>query len=357
MLDQRHFDVQVMGGAALHYGNVAEMKTGEGKTLTCVLPAYLNALGGKTQRYRVRLSKARDRLAIEPDGDIEATDCPGMTALGDIQSLQVQEKRKAQAIDKMVNPPLVADMQLKNQPANLTPGGMTFVSGYTASGKPGFSSVYDTKFPVQEITEDLTEAKGRLSEIFFNDILKVASQYETRSNVTAVEWDLRKSESLVMLGPVLERIDNEVLRPVLERVFAIALRAGIIPPAPPEIQNQMMTIDFVSMLAQAQQATKAASIERVLSIAGNIVGVKPDAMDKINIDYALDKYSSLLNNDPKMMRTDDDVMKIRADRAQQERAAQQAQIAEQIARGAKTMSQADTGGNNALTAMLGAQQQ
>lgn len=45
MLQQRHFDVQVMGGAALHFGNVAEMKTGEGKTLTCVLPAYLNALG------------------------------------------------------------------------------------------------------------------------------------------------------------------------------------------------------------------------------------------------------------------------------------------------------------------------
>ncbi|MUL67616.1 preprotein translocase subunit SecA [Mycobacterium sp. CBMA 234] len=47
VLDQRHFDVQVMGGAALHYGNVAEMKTGEGKTLTCVLPAYLNSLAGK----------------------------------------------------------------------------------------------------------------------------------------------------------------------------------------------------------------------------------------------------------------------------------------------------------------------
>ena len=46
VLDQRHFDVQVMGGAALHFGNVAEMKTGEGKTLTCVLPAYLNALAG-----------------------------------------------------------------------------------------------------------------------------------------------------------------------------------------------------------------------------------------------------------------------------------------------------------------------
>src|SRR6201985_2814000 len=46
VLGQRPFDVQIMGGAALHFGNVAEMKTGEGKTLTCVLPAYLNALSG-----------------------------------------------------------------------------------------------------------------------------------------------------------------------------------------------------------------------------------------------------------------------------------------------------------------------
>ena len=47
VLGQKHFKVQIMGGAALHFGNVAEMKTGEGKTLMSVLPAYLNALSGK----------------------------------------------------------------------------------------------------------------------------------------------------------------------------------------------------------------------------------------------------------------------------------------------------------------------
>ncbi|MBT0565691.1 preprotein translocase subunit SecA [Williamsia sp. CHRR-6] len=46
VLGQKPFHVQLMGGAALHFGNIAEMKTGEGKTLTCVLPAYLNALSG-----------------------------------------------------------------------------------------------------------------------------------------------------------------------------------------------------------------------------------------------------------------------------------------------------------------------
>ena len=47
VLGQRHFDVQIMGGAALHLGNIAEMKTGEGKTLVATLPSYLNALAGK----------------------------------------------------------------------------------------------------------------------------------------------------------------------------------------------------------------------------------------------------------------------------------------------------------------------
>ncbi|WP_288833320.1 preprotein translocase subunit SecA, partial [uncultured Corynebacterium sp.] len=47
VLGQKHYKVQIMGGAALHFGSVAEMKTGEGKTLTSVLPAYLNGLGGK----------------------------------------------------------------------------------------------------------------------------------------------------------------------------------------------------------------------------------------------------------------------------------------------------------------------
>ena len=49
-LNMRHFDVQLVGGALLHQGRIAEMATGEGKTLTATLPAYLNALSGKGVR-------------------------------------------------------------------------------------------------------------------------------------------------------------------------------------------------------------------------------------------------------------------------------------------------------------------
>lgn len=279
---------------------------------------------------------------------------PAMDALPDQKQVQLETRRKAQAIDKMVNPPMVADVQLKNQPASLLPGGVTYVSGFAQTGKAAFASVYDSKFPVNEITEDLNEVKERLKRTFFNDVLQTASQYETRSNVTAVEWDMRKSESLVMLGPALERIDHEALKRILERVFGIAKRAGILPEPPPEIAGANMEIEFVSMLQQAQQAAQSAGIERVLGLAGNLVAIKPEAMDNIDVDYAIDKYSYLLNNDPKLIRSPDQLAAIREDRAKQQQAMQEAQQADLMAKAGKTLSETQVGGGiNALQAMGG----
>ncbi len=269
---------------------------------------------------------------------------PGMDALPDQKQVQLETRRKAQAIDKMVNPPLVADVQLKNQPASLLPGGMTYVQGFTSSGKPGIASIYDSKFPVAEITEDLNEVKQRLARIFFNDVLMTASQYETRSNVTAVEWNMRKSESLVALGPALDRIDYEGLSPIIDRVFDIASRNGILPPAPPEIQGQMINISYVSMLKQAQDATAASGIEATLKLAGELEGLKPGSMMNIDVDYAIDKYSSLQNNDPKMIRSPEVLAQMRAEEAKQQQAAQQAAIAEQLSKSAANLSAIEPGG-------------
>ena len=279
---------------------------------------------------------------------------PGMDALPDIKQLQLETRRKAQAIDKHVNPPLVADIQLKNQPASLLPGGVTYISGMTSQGKTGFAPVYTVQPDFRGMVEELNEVRDRIRKTFFNDMLQTASQYETRSNVTAVEWDLRKSESLVMLGPVLERIQKELLGPVIDRTFAIAHRAGILPPPPPEIQGHGIEIDYVSMLALAQSAAAASGIERVLSLAGSLAGVDPAVMDNIDIDYTLDKFSSLMNNDPKMIRSPEQLAMIRQQRAQQQAQAAQVEQAEKLAAGAKTLSETNVGGGqNALEQMVG----
>ncbi len=226
--------------------------------------------------------------------------------------------------------------------------------GFASTGKPGFSSVYDTKFPVNEITEDLAEVRERIRKTFFNDVLQTATQYETRSNVTAVEWDMRKSESLVMLGPALERIDHEVLKPIIERTFGIMQRAGIIPQPPEEIAGMNMEIEFVSMLQQAQQAAQSAGIERLLGMAGNLAAIDPGSMDNIDVDFALDKYSFLLNNDPRLTRSPQQLAEIRANRAKQEQMAQRAQQADLLAKAGKTLSETEVGGGrNALQQMIG----
>lgn len=281
----------------------------------------------------------------------------GMEALGDQKQLQLESRRKAQAIDKMVNPPLVADIQLKNSPASLLPGGMTYVTGGSTKGvKASIDSIYDTKFPVSEIKEDLDEVRERLKKTFYNDLFQPLSQYETRSNITTVEIDQRKAESLIMLGPPFTRVDNEGLAPTIERVFAMAARAGIFPPPPEEIADMPMEIEFISLLNTAQDATEVASIERVFGFAGNIAGVDPEVMDGIDTDFALDKMSSLLQNDPRMIRSPEQREAIREARRKQQQALQQAEVADKMAAGAKNLAAADMGQKNALTALLGTEE-
>lgn len=281
---------------------------------------------------------------------------PAMDALGDNKQLQQETRRKAQAIDKLVNPPMVADIQLKNQPASLLPGGVTYISGMT-TGKVGFAPAYTVQPPVQEIMQDLMEVRNRIKDTFFNNLFQTISQYQTRSNISATEIDARRAESMVMLGPVLERLENEFLGPTVERVFAIAARVGILPPPPPEIQGAAINVQYVSMLANAQAATATAGIERILAMAGNLAGVTgPEIMDNIDVDYALVKTSSLLNNDPQIIRSPEQLKQIRTQRqqAQQQAAvAQEVENAKQLAEGAKTLSETEVGGGqSALQRMM-----
>jgi hypothetical protein len=280
---------------------------------------------------------------------------PGMDALPDTKQLQLETKRKAQAIDKHVNPPMVADIQLKNQPASLLPGGVTYVAGIQSGKTPGFAPVYQVNPDLGAMMEDLKEIKSRISEIFFNNLFKAASMYEPKSNVTATEWDMRKAESLVMLGPVLERLYDEGIKPAIERTWAIMVRSGILPPAPREIAGQPMEIEFISMLSMAQQAAATAGIERIFGIVGNLAGIDPAATDNVDIDFGLDKMSELLGNDPRLIRSPEQLDAIRAKREQQAAQQQAQEQALAYAKGAETLSKVDVGGGrNAIQQMIGA---
>ena len=312
-----------------------------------------NPQGGTSARGYLRKRGFNERAAIIGRWDLVANDpygrSPGMDALPDIKQLQQETRRKAQGIDKGINPPLVADVQLKNQPASLLPGGITFLQGMMSTGNDGMKPAYGTWKPdIRYITEDLVEVRARIKDTFFNSLFQVASQFETRSNITAVEWDMRKSESLMMLTPVIERLQSEVLATAIDRTWGIMGRARIIPPPPPEIAGRELNIEYTSMLAISQRAAQAGSIERMLQIVGQIAGIDPAVTDNLDFDMALDLYSNLLNNDPRMIRSPQALASIRQQRAQQKAQEQQLQSAETLAKAGANASQIDVGGGQNL---------
>lgn len=274
---------------------------------------------------------------------------PGMDALPATKQLQIEQRRKGQAIDKIVNPPMVASVSMKNEPASILPGAITYVSNME---KDGFKPAYMVNPNLQDMREDIIEVQNRIKQVFFVDLFMMISQLETVR--TATEIDARREEKLIQLGPVIERFENEVLDPIIDRVFTIMVRRGLLPPAPPEIQGQALNIQYVSMLAEAQRAASTAAIERLLALVGNLAGVKPDALDNVDVDEAIDYYADALSVPPDIIRATAQVLEMRQARQQQEQQQQAAMAGAQAAQSAQVLSKTEVGGGqNALQMIMG----
>lgn len=147
-----------------------------------------------------------------------------------------------------------------------------------------------------------------------------------------------------MLGPVLENIHTELLDPLVERAFGMMERNGEIVDPPPQLEGEPLKVEYISILAQAQQAVGIAGIERTMGFVGNMAGINPDILDKIDFDQTVDEYSSMSGVPPTIIRSDDMVESLRAARAQQQQAAQMAEMAGPIkdsAQAAKLLSETD----------------
>lgn len=276
--------------------------------------------------------------------------CPGMDTLGDIKQLQHQQKRKAQAIDKMVNPPMVAPTSLKGKPSTVLPGQTTYVD--PMQGGQGFVPAYQVQPRISELQVDIAEVQNRIQRGFYADLFAMMINSDRRQ-MTATEVVERHEEKLVLLGPVLQRINVELLDPLLDDVFEYALEAGLLPEPPEALAGEELEVEYISLLAQAQQAVAASSLERVMGFAGNLVGVFPDIVDGINSDEALRQYSEILGTSPDVIISDEELQAKRQARAEEQQQMQAMEQASQLAQGAKVLSETDTQNPNALTDLLG----
>lgn len=284
----------------------------------------------------------------------------GMDVLPDVIQLQVETLRKAEAIEKQVRPPMIASMELKNQPSSILPGHVTYVANVSAG--TGMRPMYEVNPDINGMMQDLAAIQQRIKTGFFNDLFLMLEQPSPGDRKTAYEVAQKMQEKLNVIGPVIENIITESLKPRLKRVFGILQRKGMIPPVPDSMKGIPLDVEFISMLALAQKAAATGGLERLIGIVGNMAAVFPEAKDNVDPDEFIREMSDLLGNPQKILRSMDAVRKIRAQQQQQMQGMQQQAAMSQGAATAKTgaqaaqvLSQTQVGaGGDALAQLMGA---
>jgi hypothetical protein len=305
-----------------------------------------NARDGKT----LRESGFNQFRVLAPRWSATGTDVygisPAMESLGDIKQLQHEQLRKAECIDFQTKPPLQIPSSLKNRDVDVLPGGKSY---YDQTGpNNGIRTAFDVQLNLQHLLEDIGDVRGRINATFYADLFMMLAN-NTNSQMTATEVAERHEEKLLMLGPVLERLQNELIDPLVEITFNRIIDTGIGPVPPPEMQGQELNIELVSMLAQAQRAIGINSIDRFVGAMGSVAQISPAVLDRLDPDAWVDEYTDLAGVSPRLLVPKDAADQVRMARAKAQQAAQQEQSLATRSQSARNIAQATGGQQSALS--------
>lgn len=249
-------------------------------------------------------------------GDIYGTS-PAMTVLGDIKQLYHEQLQKGKAIEYKTMPPIQAPTSLESQPMDMLPNGVVFSDATGQKIEP----LWQVNLDLNDLREDIYDVRERIRSGFFADVFRMFST-GADPTMTATEVAERHEEKMLMLGPVLERLHGELLRPLVENTFSRMVEVNMVAPPPPELEGMELEVEFTSVLAQAQQAIGTNGVDRFVGALGMVAQYKPDVLDKFDSDAWADMYSESLGVDPKMIIGNERVGFVREARAEAQRKAE-----------------------------------
>ena len=266
---------------------------------------------------------------------------PAMDALPDCRQLQKMTESGRLALEKEVNPPLlVAGLE---SALNASPGAINHISNL-AQGTHGIQPLYTVRANLGALDAEKKELKAEIEKTFFNDLFMMINNAPRQ--MTAMEVSERTAEKMLLLGPVLDRLRSELFQPLIERVYGLMDRAGLVPPPPPELEGQEIKIEFISVLAQAQKQAGLSGINNTVAFIAQLAQAtqNPDVMDKLNADEAIDEVGEMNGIPPALLHSDEEVAQMRAERqkamAEAQGMGEVQQGAETLATGAKAMKDA-----------------
>ncbi len=282
--------------------------------------------------------------------DVYATACPGMDALGSTKQVQHQEKQKSKAIDKQLNPALKGPPSLRNQRVSLISGDITLVD--ERDGKSGLSAIHEVNVDINDVMNDIVQKEERVDRAFYVDMFLMIDRMKGVQPRNEREIAERHEEKLLMLGPVLESLNDEFLDPLTDIEFEIMQAIGLVPEPPEEVQGRPLKIEYESVMAKAQKLVGVAGTERFLSMVGGAAAAFPIALKKVKIWKLIDEYGDMMGVSSEIIATDEEAQ-ASMDADAQKAAQQQAQAAiPELAKSAQLLSQSDLSTDNALSRVL-----
>ena len=243
---------------------------------------------------------------------------PGWNALGDIKQLQKTTDDKLKIQEKLHNPPVTADDDIEGF-INLVPGGVSRTSPNAPDG--GVRPAYTVPDALQSFIEMETHLKENIDKFFFVNLFLMLINID-KTNMTATEISERQQEKIMMMGPILHRLQEELLDPLIDLIFGVMLDNGLIAPPPEQIQGLELRVRYISVLAQAQEAVGVNQIKRVMESALAISQARPDILDNFNFDEIAKQLNEMEGAPAKLILDQEAIDELRAQR-QQVQAAQQ----------------------------------
>jgi hypothetical protein len=244
---------------------------------------------------------------------------------------------------------MLGDVNLKaSADQSLKSGDILWTDGATQ----GLKSIYENFRPDLNAMVAINDTvENRIKRTFYEDLFLMMINSDRRQ-ITAREVAEKQEEKLLMLGPVLERLHNELLDKLIDRTFNILQRAGVLPPPPPEMAKTEMNVQYVSILAQAQRMVAVSGLERLTGFASQVAQIWPEARHKYDAMQAIDDYADSVGVNPRVIRGDDKADElVQGERQAQAQAAAQEQGA-QMANTAKTVSETSTKEDNMLSTLM-----
>jgi len=263
---------------------------------------------------------------------------PGMVSYSDIKMLNAMVKVVIRAAQKVVDPPIVLPHDGFLLPIKYGPGALNF----RLKGRP--DDKIEPLMSGQRIDiglEMINDYRNLVKKNYFVDLFLLLSD-PMRKDMTATEVMQRVEEKMLILAPVLGRLMNEFLDPLIKRTFAILWRQGKLAKPPEQLTEVDYQIEYISPLARSQKLDQMKSINNFLQLITNIAQVKPDVLDNVNEDEVVYEIQDLYGINPKFVRDKKEVKGIREARAEQMQKQNQMAMVQQGADAIKTGAEIDS---------------